>query len=133
MVTESVAIALINTGGVVVSTTISVYVAAKLPGIRRDAAAAREHSAATRTQVENDHTTNLREESDERHDENRRTLRDILGLLEWLVSRANANREDIDAINERTGQNPDTRRSRRLRHTPPPIIRRDQIPEGTEP
>ncbi|QMU97857.1 hypothetical protein FVO59_12045 [Microbacterium esteraromaticum] len=45
--------------------------------VKADASAARTNSAAARVQVENDHSTNMREENDERHRETKRWIDDL--------------------------------------------------------
>lgn len=83
---------------------------------------------ATREQVVNDHTTNLREENDERHDENTRALRwlarhmlKVLDQVDWLVRTAHSNRGRIQAL-EDTDRMRDSRRARREQETPPSAI-----------
>lgn len=49
--------------------------------VKADAAAARTNSAAAREQVENNHDTNLREESDSRHAETQGWINDVRDLL----------------------------------------------------
>ena len=45
----------------------------------------RQHAKAAREQVENDHSTNLRDELDKRHGENVRRLRSLDEMAEWQV------------------------------------------------
>lgn len=46
-------------------------------------------------QVENDHTTNMREESDERHAENSRALKWLVGTVKTLVRDVGGIRQDL--------------------------------------
>lgn len=88
--------------------------------VKADAAAARTNSAAAREQVENNHDTNLREESDTRHEETKgwidevrdlftreiRTLRtdvsrDIGGIRQELRDDRRANNESVHALEGR--------------------------------
>lgn len=46
-------------------------------------------------QVENDHTTNLREEQDERHAENSRALHWLVGTVKTLVRDVGGIRQDL--------------------------------------
>jgi Mg2+/citrate symporter len=78
--TEQTTIALIGSAGLVLAAFMSVIIAM----LNRT----RQHARATRDQVENSHTTNLREESDRRHSENTTRLVNlqvnvahILGIL----------------------------------------------------
>lgn len=59
---------------------------------------ARQHSKATRAQVENDHSTNLREEGDERHAENTGLLRDLLERISGVKSDIRGLRRDIGRL-----------------------------------
>lgn len=69
----------------------------------------RQHAKAARTQVENNHSTNLREEGDERHAQNTTTLEaiqsDIRGIrrdVGRLTDRSHKHEDRIDEIDERT-------------------------------
>ncbi|WP_157156266.1 DUF2746 domain-containing protein [Diaminobutyricimonas sp. LJ205] len=61
----------------------------------------RQHAKAARAQVENSHSTNLREEADERHDENRR-------LLMHLVRTSDDQAGRLERMEERLGVVEDT-------------------------
>lgn len=66
-----IVIALLNGLALVVVAIIGQSVRGRLKRVEKD-------GAATRTQVENNHDTNLREEADERHEENAGHLRQIV-------------------------------------------------------
>lgn len=53
----------------------------------------RQHAKATRAQVENDHTTNLREEGDDRH-------RELVHRLEGLASDIRGLRRDVGRLTD---------------------------------
>jgi Mg2+/citrate symporter len=79
-VTEQLGIALVSAAGLVLAAFMTVIVAL----LNRT----RQHARAAREQVENSHTTNMREENDERHSENTTRLVNlqvnvahILGIL----------------------------------------------------
>ncbi|GAA3342985.1 hypothetical protein GCM10017714_33700 [Curtobacterium pusillum] len=61
-------------GGILAALTALGYVIKKLREVVRWVVALARDIAAIKHEVKNNHTTNLREEADERHDENRSTL-----------------------------------------------------------
>lgn len=78
----------------------------------------KEDSAVTRDQVANDHTTNLREEADERHHENTATLGSIVRKLDTVQQQvAELFSSDIN-LHRRAQSNAD--RIWELEHTRPP-------------
>lgn len=95
----------------------------QLGNVKRDA-------RATKEQVVNDHSTNLREEQDRRHRETQRALAWIGQRMGWLTDMAIGNRSRIrDLENTR----PPTRRSIREQNQPDwegqaPFIRESDIP-----
>lgn len=103
--------------------TLGAILVARFNAMRRDV-------AAVKHEVKNDHSKNMREEQDERHDENASKLDQLLDLVGWLANGWLENREDITTVLEHTGQG-NTRRTRRLARARPPFNRTD-IP-GKEP
>jgi len=82
---DAVAIALITACGVVVAAAIAAL--PLLLSIRKAAKSGARDAAVARNQVENDHKTNMREEGDERHEQNAQAAAEMLRL-----QRANARR-----------------------------------------
>lgn len=118
---DAVLAAIIGVVGGLLTTYLGI-VAKRLGAVTRDV-------AAVKHEVKNDHSTNLREEQDQRHGENTAKLDQILDVVGWLAQGWIENREDITTVLEHTGQG-NTRRARRLARTRPPINRTD-IPGGT--
>lgn len=112
---EGVVVALIAAGQAVTLGLIGLL-SARLGQVKKDAAAARTNSAAARVQVENDHSTNMREENDSRHretkgwiDELRRAVtgqfatvtRDIGGLREEIRIDRHTNAQRFNNLEDR--------------------------------
>ena len=74
-ITEGILVSLFQSGGVIISAGLAATAAIF-------SARANGNAKAARTQVENNHTTNLREESDERHVENSKKLDQVLEVLD---------------------------------------------------
>lgn len=79
----------------------------------------RQHAQAARVQVENNHSTNFREESDERHAENQRALKWIAQRVNWLTDMAIGNRSRIRDLE--STQPPASRRRHRETQEPTPV------------
>jgi hypothetical protein len=80
----------------------------------------RQHAQAARVQVENNHSTNMREEADERHAENVKALKWIAQRVNWLTDMAIGNRSRIRDLES---TQPPTRRGQRKQepeHRDPP-------------
>jgi hypothetical protein len=58
----------------------------------------RQHAKAARKQVENSHSTNLREEGDERHEENKQLLHDVLERVAGVKSDIRGLRKDVGRL-----------------------------------
>ena len=82
------------------SDAVLVAIIASLPGVLSVVVAGRaNHNAKkARYQVENDHTTNLRVESDDRHRDNARALANITRLLARGMQVLAGMREDINYL-----------------------------------
>ena len=55
---------------------------------------------ATRRQVENDHTTNFREDTDAKHSENSTLLKRIARDVGWLIYTVDGHTEQIDELTQ---------------------------------
>lgn len=78
----------------------------------------REDSAVTRDQVANDHSTNLREEQDSRHQENTTTLDTIVKKLDTVQEQIGELFSSDISLHKRAQSNAD--RIWELEHTRPP-------------
>ena len=58
----------------------------------------RQHAKAARVQVENNHSTNMREEGDERHEENKKLLNDVLDRISGVKSDIRGLRRDVGRL-----------------------------------
>jgi len=60
---------------------------------------------AVRNQVENGHTTNMREEGDERHEESIRKLDELIGIVEPMKKDIRGLRESVSRLWQRADSN----------------------------
>lgn len=90
---EGVLIALIAAGPGMVTAALGALSLVKVRRIRQD-------TAATRDQVENNHDTNLREEADERHEENAGLLRQLVTTVNGVVRDLGGIRAEIRALRD---------------------------------
>lgn len=98
--------ALITTQGAIVVALIPVLIST-----RRHARNAATDAAEARYQVANDHTTNLREEGDERHQENTKLLNAVLTRVDELAERITGVKSDIRGIRRDVGRLADADRT----------------------
>lgn len=91
--TEAVATTTITTVGLVLVALLGL-----LAGLQDRT---RRHAKAARIQVENDHTTNMREEGDDRHHQNTRTLGRIEDMQAFLIVQHFTHEGRLDALERR--------------------------------
>lgn len=89
----------------------------------------RQHAKAARDQVENHHNTNLREEGDERHAENKALLETVLTRVDDLGERVTGVKADVRGIRRDIGRLADADRTHEdrihnLETTQPPTRRK---------
>lgn len=106
-VTESIILQIIITAGVVMGAGLPAYFAfkAKLAeiskgtqAVAKDAKAAASDAKEARIQVKNSHTTNLREEGDERHEATMAALKELGRDVRGLRESSYATRQDIGLL-----------------------------------
>lgn len=90
----------------------------------------RQHAKATREQVENHHDTNMRDEGDQRHNQNVKTLARLETVVDGLANDLRGLRRDVGRLatadqhlTERTTANAE--RIRELEQTQPPNRRKE--------
>lgn len=98
--TETIWIQIIITGGVVLVAGIPAYFAfkGKLAEINKGTQAAAKDAREARVQVKNSHSTNLREEQDERHEATMSALTELARDVRGLREDHYATRKDIGLL-----------------------------------
>ena len=100
--TESVIVAEVSAGATVLVALLSLVGVIFSARANGNAKRANVNAAAARVQVENSHTTNLREEGDERHQENAQKLDRNSRQLDTLLEEVGSIRKSVRRLWERS-------------------------------
>ncbi|MBT1542009.1 hypothetical protein KK103_09565 [Curtobacterium flaccumfaciens pv. flaccumfaciens] len=93
-------------GGILAALTALVYVIKKLRELVRWIVALARDIAAIKHEVKNDHKTNLREEADVRHDENKATLGTVNRKLNRVLDLLGEHEDRIDELEQTRDRRP---------------------------